>query len=210
MAARNKRGNDVPGKYTDETAGQKSLRLRALTHITGQSDPPKARVNSAGALAVLHELASSPLTAASSLKLLHELQVHQVELDLQEEELRRAVADLEAALFRQDQLHDFAPAGFFSIDRSTVLGEINRMGAQLLGREREALLGLPLDSFLEPESSLALHAALTHVIDGNAVDGCALRFLAAAGTSKAAYASVGPDPVAGGFLVICVEIREKG
>lgn len=202
----------MPGKNTDETAGQKSLRLRALTHITGQSDPPKARVNSAGALAVLHELASSPLTAASSLKLLHELQVHQVELDLQEEELRRAVADLEAALFRQDQLHDFAPAGFFSIDRATVLGEINRMGAQLLGRERgrETLLGLPLDSFLEPESSHALHAALTRVIDGNAVDGCALRFLAADGTSKAAHASVGPDPVAGGFLVVCVEIRVTG
>ena len=210
MAARIKRGNDVPSKDSDEATGQKSLRLRALTHITGKSDPPEARANSAGALGVLHELASSPLTAASSLKLLHELQVHQVELDLQEEELRRAVADLEAALFQQGQLHDFAPAGFFSIDRSTVLGEVNRMGGRLLGREREALLGLPLDSFLEPESSRALHAALARVIAGNAADGCALRFLASAGTSKAAYTSVGPDPVAGGFLVVCVEIRETG
>jgi len=195
---------------TDEAAAQKSLRLRALTHLTGRSDPPEARVNSAGALAVLHELASSPLTAASSLKLLHELQVHQVELDLQEEELRRAVADLETALFRQDQLHDFAPAGFFSIDRSTVLGEINRMGTRLLGRERDALIGLRLDSFLEPESSRGLHAALTRVIDGNAADGCALRFLAPDGASRTAHAAVGPDPVAGGFLVVCVEIRQPG
>ncbi len=152
------------------------MRLRALTPSHRTERPAAARVNSAGALAVLHELASSPLTAASSLKLLHELQVHQVELDLQEEELRRAVADLETALFRQDQLHDFAPAGLFAIDRSTVLGEINRMGAQLLGRERDSLIGLPFDSFLEPESSRALHAALTRVVDGHAADGCALAF----------------------------------
>jgi hypothetical protein len=98
---------------TNEPAGQKSLRLRALSHITGQSDPPDERVNASGALAVLHELASSPLTAASSLKLLHELQVHQVELDMQEEELRRAVADLETALFRQVQLMTSPRPAFF-------------------------------------------------------------------------------------------------
>ena len=110
---------------------------------------------------MLHELASSPLTAGSSLKLLHELQVYQVELDLQDEELRRSVADLETALFRQVQLHDFAPAGIFSVDRSMVLGEINHMGAQMLGSEREVLIGRTLDSFLEPDSSRALQAALT-------------------------------------------------
>ena len=159
---------------------------------------------------MLHELASSPLTAASSLKLLHELQVHQVELDLQEEELRRAVADLETALFRQDQVHDFAPAGLFAIDRSMVLGAINRMGAQLLGRERDSLIGLPFDNFLEPESSRALHAALSRVVDGHAADGCLLRFLAPDGASRAAHAAVGSDPVGGGFRLICVEIREPG
>jgi len=195
---------------TNEPAGPKSLRLRALSHITGQSDPPDERANSSAALAVLHELASSPLTAASSLKLLHELQVHQVELDLQEEELRRAVADLEAALFRQVQLHDFAPAGFFSVDGATVLCELNRTGAQMLGFERDVLIGRTLDSFLEPDSSRALHAALTRVAESSTADGCALHFAARDGVSKAAYASVGPDPAGRGFLIVCVETPESG
>jgi PAS domain-containing protein len=187
-----------------------SLRRRALSQITGQSEPPPGRVNSADALAVLHELASSPLTAASALKLLHELQVHQVELDIQEEELRRSVAELETALFRQIQLHDFAPAGFFSVDRATVLGELNRTGAQMLGLEREMLIGRSLDSFLEPDSSRALHAALTRVAHHAAADGCALHFVARAGISKATVASVGPDPSGRGFLIVCVEMREAG
>ena len=195
---------------TNETAGQKSLRLRALSHITGRSDPPDERVNAAGALAVLHELASSPLTAASSLKLLHELQVHQVEVDIQEEELRRAVADLETALFRQVQLHDFAPAGFLSVDRATVLSELNRTGAQMLGFERDVLIGRTLDSFLEPDSSRALHAALTRVADSSTADGCVLRFAAKDGVSKTAYAAVGPDPGGSGFQIVCVEVRESG
>lgn len=195
---------------TNETARQKSLRLRALAKITGQSAPPDDRINPAGALAVLHELASSPDTAAASLKLLHELQVHQVELDIQEEELRRAVADLETALFRQVQLHDFAPAAFFSVDRATVLSELNRTGAQMLGFERDVLIGRTLDSFLEPDSSRALHAALTRVADRATADGCALQFAAHDGVSKTAHASVGPDPAGRGFLIVCVETRDPG
>ena len=195
---------------TSKPTGQTSLRGRALSHITGQSDPPTERVNAAGALAVLHELASSPSTAASSLKLLHELQVHQVELDMQEEEMRRAVADLETALHRQDQLHEFAPAGFFAVDRSMVLGALNRMGAQMLGFERDMLIGRTLDSFLEPASGRALHAALARVAETATADGCALHFAARDGVSWTGYASVGPDPSGRGFLIVCVEIREPG
>lgn len=195
---------------TSESPEQKSLRLQALSHLTGDSDPTGTRTNAAGALAVLYELASSPLTAEASLKLLHELQVHQVELDLQEEELRRAVADLETALFRQVQLHESAPAGLFSVDRSTALRELNRMGAQLLGFERDALIGRTLDSFLEPDSSRALHLVLRHVAETGTADGCALHFAAHGGAPKAANASVGPDPAGEGFLIACVEIRESG
>ena len=197
----------MPGT-TKKPTSPKSLRLRAK--ITGQSEPPEARLNASGALAVLHDLASSPSTAASSLKLLHELQVHQVELDIQEEELRRAVADLEAALFRQAQLIDFAPAGFFSVDRSTVISELNRAGAQMLGFERDVLIGRNFDSFLDADSSRALHAALTSATDTGTRPGCALHFVTHDGVLRAAYASVGPDPDGHGILIVCVAISESG
>jgi len=190
-----------------ESVSPESLRQRALSRLTGNSDPRDTRANSSAALAVLHDLASSPATAAASLKLLHELQVHQVELDLQEEELRRAVTELEAALYRQVQLYDFAPAGCFTVDRSTALRELNRTGARLLGFDRDAVLGRALDSFLEPDSSRALHAALMRVAEGAEREGCELRFVARDGVSQTAHASVGPDPSGQRFLIACVEVR---
>jgi PAS domain S-box-containing protein len=192
----------------DELASEQSLRLRALARLTGKNDPKDTRANPAAALAILHELASSPATAADSLKLLHELQVHQVELDLQEEELRRSVAELEQALNRQVQLLEFSPAALFIVDRSAALCEINRTGARLLGFDRDALLGRALDSFLDADSSRALHAVLMRVGDGVAGDGCDLRFVARDGLPRSAYAAVGPDPSGQRFLVACVEVRE--
>ena len=194
---------------TDQPVGEQSLRLRALARLTGSSDPKDARANPAAALAILHELASSPATAADSLKLLHELQVHQVELDLQEEELRRSVAELEAALFRQVQLYDSAPAGCFTVDRSTVLCELNRTGARLLGFDRDALLGRDLASFLDPDSSHALHAALMRIAEGAEGESCELRFVARDGVSQTVHASVGPDPSGQRFLIACVAVRES-
>jgi len=190
-----------------ESVSPESLRQRALSRLTGNSDPHDTRANSSAALAVLHDLASSPATAAASLKLLHELQVHQVELDLQEEELRRSVAELEAALYRQVQLYDSAPAGCFTVDRSTALCELNRTGARLLGFDRDAVLGRALDSFLEPDSSRALHAALIRVAEGAEGEGCELRFIARDGVSQTVHASVGPDPSGQRFLIACVEVR---
>jgi PAS domain S-box-containing protein len=191
-----------------EPEAEQSLRMRALARLTGNSDPKDTRANSAAALAILHELASSPATAADSLKLLHELQVHQVELDLQEEELRRSVTELEEALSRQVQLHEFSPAASFIVDRSGALCELNRSGARLLGFDRDAVLGRALDSFLEPDSSHALRAALTRVGGGVEGDGCEVRFVARDGVTRPAYASVGPDPSGQRFLVACVEIRD--
>jgi PAS domain-containing protein len=89
-----------------------------------------------------------------------------VELDLQDEELRRSRADLEMTLSRQVQLYDFAPVGCFTVDQSTALRELNLTAANMLGAERDRLLGRSLDSFLAPQSAHALHVMLTGVSDG--------------------------------------------
>jgi PAS domain S-box-containing protein len=191
-----------------ESISPDSLRRRALSRLTGNSDPDAARANSSAALAVLHDLASSPATAADSLKLLHELQVHQVELDLQEEELRRSVVELEAALYRQVQLYDYAPAACFTVDRSSGLCELNRTGARLLGLDRDAVLGRTLDTFLEPDSIRALHAALLRVAEGADDEACELRFVARdAGSTQLVHACVGRDPSERRFLIACVVDR---
>jgi hypothetical protein len=93
---------------------------------------------------VLHALASSPQTATDALTLLHELQVHQVELDLQAQELHESRAELESTLRRQIELYDHQPVGCFTVDSRCILHELNLTGADMLGVARDAAFGLPL------------------------------------------------------------------
>jgi PAS domain S-box-containing protein len=176
------------------------LRSRAVVHLNG----PDARANAgaSAALGVLYDLASSPTTAADALALLHELQVHQVEVDLQDEELRQARVELETALNRQVQLYDYAPVGYATVDGSAVLRELNRTTATLLGLERDALLGRSLESFLTPESASQLHAMLGRLSGGASAEFADLCLRTAQdGQTRRLHASACLDPAGGGFLI---------
>jgi len=85
-------------------------------------------------------------------RLLHELQVHQVELELQNSELRRARDEVETALDKYTDLYDFAPIGYFTLDRAGTVRAANLSGAGLLGVARARLIGRRFDSFLPAET----------------------------------------------------------
>jgi PAS domain S-box-containing protein len=187
---------------------ERDLRLRALTQLKGPAGSHDKRLDAAAALGVLHELASSPSTAGAALTLLHELQVYQVELDLQDEELRRSRAELEAALARQVQLYDFAPVGYLTVDRGTALRELNLTAAGILGSERNQLLGRTLDSLLEPRSAHALHAMLDRLIEGASREVRALQLVAGHGERRNVLASATRDPDGRLFLVAFVDVAE--
>ncbi|MRR58127.1 MAG: PAS domain S-box protein [Deltaproteobacteria bacterium] len=80
-----------------------------------------------------------PRTEADMRRLLHELQVHQVELEMQNEELRRSREELEVSRNKYAKLYDFAPIGYFTFDPHGLIREVNLAGAQLLGIERQML-----------------------------------------------------------------------
>jgi hypothetical protein len=181
------------------------LRLRALSTLTGRSAPQGTGASASAALGVLHELASSPSTAPKALALLHELQVHQVELELQAEELRSSRAELESDLVRQTQLYDFAPVACFTVERDTTLCELNLAGAELLDGEREVLRGRALDSFVTPQSSHALHAMLARIAGGHRAEVCDLQLMAANGQPRQLHARAQADPAGPRFLLALSE-----
>jgi PAS domain S-box-containing protein len=87
----------------------------------------------------LAEMSQADIAAA-----LHELQVHQVELEMQNDELRKAQAELEESRTRYADLFDFAPVGYVVLDREGMVVEANLTAASLLGRERRRLIDQPL------------------------------------------------------------------
>ncbi len=84
-------------------------------------------------------------------KLIHELQVHQVELEMQNEELREAQEEIEESRLKYSDLYDFAPIGHFTFSPSGEILEVNLTGANLLGIERAKLIHRSFSVFVEPE-----------------------------------------------------------
>ena len=86
-----------------------------------------------------------------AMALVHELQVHQIELEMQNEELKRAKLETEDALAKYSDIYDFAPIGLFSFDMQGLIQEVNLMGAKLLGIERRNLMNRHFRLFVAPK-----------------------------------------------------------
>ena len=100
--------------------------------------------------------------------MVHELRVHQIELELQKEdlelqkdELAAARTEAEALRDRYADLYDFAPVGYATLDTQGIVREANLTGSLLLGTPRQSLIGMPFLHYVHPESQ-PLFSAFAH------------------------------------------------
>jgi len=107
-----------------------------------------------------------PRSAADPQRLLHELQVHQVELEMQNAELQEARDRMEALLEKYTDLYDFAPVGYFSLDEHGRILEVNLTGATMLGVERSRLINRRFQQFVVPASRPGFRRFLEQVFAG--------------------------------------------
>ncbi|MBV9947044.1 MAG: PAS domain S-box protein [Myxococcales bacterium] len=99
---------------------------------------------------------------------MHELQVHQVELEMQNEELRAARQETEDMLLRFTQLFESAPMGYFVVSSEGTVHQANLSAARLLGAEPWAVVGRRLAVFVEPERRQAFADFLARVATAQA------------------------------------------
>ena len=91
-------------------------------------------------------------------KLVQELRVHQIELEMQNEELRKAQVELAESRDKYFDLYDFAPVGYFTLDENGLIVETNLAGADMLGFERASLIKKGFSRFIAPSSQDAFYS----------------------------------------------------
>jgi PAS domain S-box-containing protein len=101
-----------------------------------------------------------PPVDLDNLKLIHELQVHQIELEMQNELLAETFAQVDALRAKYQDLYEFAPVGYFTLSNTGTILELNRRAAELLGLEAGELVGQQLREFFGPASLAELELFL--------------------------------------------------
>jgi len=114
----------------------------------------------------------NPPTETDTQRLLHELQVHQIELEMQNAELHQTRDKLDKALANYTDLYDFAPVGYFTLDRKGVVAAANFTGATILGVERGRLIGRRFGQFVDARDRPVFTALLDTVFTRQGKDAC--------------------------------------
>ncbi|MDU0460258.1 MAG: PAS domain S-box protein, partial [Geobacteraceae bacterium] len=121
--------------------------------------------------------ASFPVIRVAEEKLVHELEVHQVELELQNAELLRSRNELEKALERVTDLYDFAPVSYFTLDREAKIKAVNFSGAKLLKTDRSRLAGRNFGLFISGKYRSDFDSFLNRVFSGQGRETCDMTLL---------------------------------
>lgn len=181
------------------------LRQKAETSISGGSAPATHGWSiGAAPLALLHRLASDPALASDALKLLHELQVHQVELDLQHEHMNEERLAQEQSTQQLADLYAFAPVAYFMVTAAGQVIDGNFAAAHLLGVERNDVASCNINQLAAPDNQPALLALLKQALTSRSRHRCKVQ---AFDTARFTYLEVIASNAPGGqhCLVVVVE-----
>jgi len=110
-------------------------------------------------------------------RLVHELQVHQIELEMQNEQLNKAQEEVEELLNKYFDLYELAPIGYFTLDRQGLILEANLAGANLLGEQMRHLLKRGLSRFVSEDSQEKFYFHLRGVVETQTKQSCELRLV---------------------------------
>ncbi len=91
---------------------------------------------------------TTPVSSDEAYRLIQELEIHQIELEMQNEELQQARSELEQTLVKYTDLYDFAPVGYFTLDQSGVIINVNLTGSRMLNVERSRISNQYFERFI--------------------------------------------------------------
>lgn len=144
---------------------------------------------------------SDPLSPEATRLALHELRVHQIELEIQNEELRRAQAETDAIRERYFDLYDLAPVGYITLGDKGLILEANLAAVALFGVGRDTLVNRPLFKFALKEEADSYYWFRKQLVETGEPQSCELQMVKGDGTpfwahlAATAARDVGGEPV---------------
>ncbi len=114
----------------------------------------------------------SSLSAIETVKLIHELEVHQIELELQNKELILARSSVQELAERYTELYDLAPSGYFTLSDSGEILNLNLCGAQMLGKERSRSVNSRFDVVVSKDTKPIFYLFLERVFNNKGKETC--------------------------------------
>jgi len=139
------------------------------------TDPRMLRKKAEEQLRKQQRKVDKPAMETDVKKLLHELQVHQIELEMQNEELHRAYETAETALKKYTMLYDFAPMGYFTLDNEGSIIDLNFTGAEMLGDKRFSLVNSNFKLFISKDSQVLFNDFFSKVYTSNTKKSCVVK-----------------------------------
>ncbi|MEI6703097.1 MAG: response regulator [Deltaproteobacteria bacterium] len=116
--------------------------------ITQTESAQELRWRAEELLRAIEDMTREPTTPEEMQKILHELRVHQIELETQNEELRRAYEELDTSQDRYFSLYDLAPVGYLTLSEKNMIREVNLAAANMFGVARKSLIREPISRLL--------------------------------------------------------------
>jgi len=107
------------------------------------------------------------LIEADILKLVNELEIYKIELELQNDELKLANSTASEAVEKYTELYDFAPSGYFTLSKEGFILELNLIGAKMLGKDRSYFINKSFNSFLSSDSKTLFNRFLEKLSTSN-------------------------------------------
>ena len=159
----------MPDKRNGKSPLQKG-ELRSLAEARLKQNTPSNDI----------EAQSIKSTPEEMLRFVQELELHHVELEMQEEELVKSRIELEDSLSMYSDLYDFAPIGYLTLGRDSLIQQANLTSSRLLGVDRSSLLGMHFKHFVAPEDNKVIDELLETVFSRRVPGYCDVRLVAAA------------------------------
>jgi PAS domain S-box-containing protein len=137
-----------------------------------KSKVTKLRRNAEDSLKKKAKQTGSKLIEAEALKLIHELEVHQIELEMQNEELEKARISAQDSSEKYAELYDFAPSGYVSLSADGEIQKLNLVCESILGKERLHLVNKNFAYFVSDDTRLQFNGFLQRVFISNSKETC--------------------------------------